>query len=42
MIAFLLLRCYSFDLFPSKQDRKCTCNVTLRHVLATIVVMEKQ
>jgi hypothetical protein len=27
---------------PQKQDRKCTYNVTLRHVCATIVAAELQ
>jgi len=26
----------------NKQDRQCTCDVTLRRVRVTIVVMEKQ
>jgi hypothetical protein len=25
-----------------KQDRQCTCNITLRHIHVTIVAMEKQ
>jgi hypothetical protein len=25
-----------------KQDRQCTCNITLRHVHGTIVAVEKQ
>jgi hypothetical protein len=26
----------------NKQDRQCTCNVTVRHVRVTIVTVEKQ
>jgi hypothetical protein len=39
--AIVALVCHLTSSDTRVQDRHCTCNVTLRHVRATIVVQEK-